>query len=72
MINRENIGPMLGPQLPEERGFGMTTPLLTTVSGQKFGKSAGNAIWLDEKMTSVFEFYQVHILLLMLYLPGLN
>lgn len=39
--------------------FGITTPLLTTASGDKFGKSAGNAVWLDPGMTSVFDFYQV-------------
>lgn len=39
--------------------FGITTPLLTTSSGDKFGKSAGNAVWLDPGMTSVFDFYQV-------------
>ncbi|KAJ2918588.1 hypothetical protein MD484_g1851, partial [Candolleomyces efflorescens] len=41
-----------------EGAFGITTPLLTTPSGEKFGKSAGNAIWLDENLTSVFDFYQ--------------
>ena len=39
--------------------FGITTPLLTTSSGQKFGKSAGNAIWLDPNLTSILDFYQV-------------
>ncbi|TDL24196.1 hypothetical protein BD410DRAFT_786287 [Rickenella mellea] len=38
--------------------YGVTTPLLTTASGDKFGKSDGNAVWLDSDMTSVFEFYQ--------------
>lgn len=38
--------------------FGITIPLLLTSSGEKFGKSAGNAVWLDESMTSVFDFYQ--------------
>lgn len=38
--------------------FGFTTPLLTTASGEKFGKSAGNAVWLDPELTSVFDFYQ--------------
>ncbi|KAK1218493.1 tyrosyl-tRNA synthetase [Marasmius sp. AFHP31] len=38
--------------------FGITTPLLTTASGEKFGKSAGNAVWLDSELTSVFDFYQ--------------
>jgi tyrosyl-tRNA synthetase len=37
--------------------FGFTVPLLTTSSGQKFGKSAGNAIWLDSQMTSSFDLY---------------
>ena len=37
--------------------MGFTTPLLTTSSGQKFGKSAGNAIWLDNTQTSAFELY---------------
>ncbi|GAB7338443.1 hypothetical protein MBLNU457_4730t2 [Dothideomycetes sp. NU457] len=37
--------------------FGVTVPLLTTASGAKFGKSAGNAIWLDPNMTSSFDVY---------------
>ena len=39
--------------------MGFTTPLLTTSSGEKFGKSAGNAVWLDPDMTSSFDLYQV-------------
>jgi tyrosyl-tRNA synthetase len=39
--------------------YGFTTPLLTTSTGEKFGKSAGNAVWLDSSLTSVFDFYQV-------------
>jgi tyrosyl-tRNA synthetase len=38
--------------------YGMTFPLITTASGEKFGKSAGNAIWLDSNRTSVVDFYQ--------------
>ncbi|GAA5989968.1 hypothetical protein JCM11641_002931 [Rhodosporidiobolus odoratus] len=38
--------------------FGLTFPLLTTAAGEKFGKSAGNAIWLDAGMTSPFDLYQ--------------
>lgn len=44
--------------------FGLTTPLLTTSSGAKFGKSAGNAVWLEKSMTSVFDLYgvsQLHV-----------
>ena len=36
----------------------LTTPLLTDASGQKFGKSEGNAIWLSADMTSPYAFYQ--------------
>jgi tyrosyl-tRNA synthetase len=36
----------------------LTTPLLTDSSGEKFGKSAGNAIWLSAEMTSPYAFYQ--------------
>lgn len=38
--------------------MGLTVPLLTTASGQKFGKSEGNAVWLDPSMTSPFDLYQ--------------
>ena len=37
--------------------FGFTAPLMTTASGTKFGKSAGNAVWLDSNLTSVFDLY---------------
>jgi tyrosyl-tRNA synthetase len=40
---------------------GLTTPLLTTSAGVKFGKSAGNAVWLDPEMTSPYQFYQFWI-----------
>ncbi|KAH9196111.1 hypothetical protein AeNC1_001926 [Aphanomyces euteiches] len=41
--------------------YGVTLPLLTTASGEKYGKSAGNAVWLDANKTSVFDFYQYFI-----------
>jgi tyrosyl-tRNA synthetase len=47
------------PESRKPNAYGLTTPLLTTASGAKFGKSEGNAVWLDEKLTSVFDFYQV-------------
>jgi tyrosyl-tRNA synthetase len=34
------------------------TPLITNSDGTKFGKSEGNAIWLDDAMTSPYAFYQ--------------
>ncbi|KAI1424900.1 tRNA synthetase class I [Xylaria sp. FL1777] len=36
---------------------GFTVPLLTDSAGNKFGKSAGNAMWLDPFMTSSFDLY---------------
>lgn len=44
---------------PLSSTFGLTTPLLTTPSGEKFGKSAGNAVWLDKDMLNSFDLYQV-------------
>jgi tyrosyl-tRNA synthetase len=38
--------------------FALTTPLITTASGQKLSKSAGNAVWLDPELTSPYEYYQ--------------
>lgn len=36
----------------------MATPLITNSDGQKFGKSEGNAVWLDAEFTSPYAFYQ--------------
>ena len=44
---------------PLMKAMGFTVPLLTTASGEKFGKSAGNAIWLSKDMTSTFDLFQV-------------
>ena len=38
--------------------FGLTIPLITDASGKKFGKSEGNAIWLDPKKNSPYFVYQ--------------
>lgn len=38
--------------------YGLTLPLLTTASGAKFGKSAGNAIWLSPTKCSDYDLYQ--------------
>jgi len=38
--------------------WGTTMPLLTTSAGEKLGKSAGNAVWLDSGLTSSYHFYQ--------------
>lgn len=41
--------------------FALVCPLLTTTSGEKMGKSEGNSIWLDPRLTSTFDFYQYWI-----------
>ncbi len=38
--------------------YAMTITLLTDSNGNKMGKTAGNAVWLDPNKTSPFEFYQ--------------
>ncbi|KPV71805.1 uncharacterized protein RHOBADRAFT_40149 [Rhodotorula graminis WP1] len=47
-----------GDEARDDPAFGLTFPLLTTAAGDKFGKSAGNAVWLDPSMTSPFDLYQ--------------
>lgn len=42
---------------PHDDPIGFTVPLLTDSSGAKFGKSAGNAIWLDPFQTTTFDLY---------------
>ena len=44
---------MGGPQL-----YALTTPLLTTSSGQKMGKTANGAVWLNGDLFSPYDFWQ--------------
>jgi tyrosyl-tRNA synthetase len=54
IINGIDLGHRLGtPQL-----YALTTPLLTTSSGAKMGKSLGGAIWLNADMLSPYDFWQ--------------
>jgi len=50
-------------RIPDEQEhwepMGFTVPLLTTTSGEKFGKSAGNAVWLNPELTPAFDLYAV-------------
>jgi tyrosyl-tRNA synthetase len=41
--------------------FGVTMPLVCDSTGQKFGKSAGNAVYLDARRTTCFDFYQFFV-----------
>ena len=43
------------------RVYGVVLPLVTDSTGAKFGKSEGQAVWLDGAMTSPFRFYQYWI-----------
>ncbi len=38
--------------------FGLTSPLLTTASGAKMGKTAAGAVWLNEDMLSPYDYWQ--------------
>jgi tyrosyl-tRNA synthetase len=41
--------------------YGITFPLITTASGEKMGKTAQGAVWLDATLTSPYEYYQYWI-----------
>ena len=41
-----------------KEAYAFTMPLVTTKSGVKFGKSEGNALWLDKEKTSPYQMYQ--------------
>lgn len=40
------------------QAYGVVTRLITTANGEKIGKSAGNAVWLDAEKTTPYDFYQ--------------
>jgi tyrosyl-tRNA synthetase len=48
-------------RLDARQVFGLTFPLLLTASGEKMGKTATGAVWLDAGRTSPYEFYQYWI-----------
>ncbi len=51
-------GTELGRRTNDFSLFGLTTPLLTTSSGAKMGKTAAGAIWLNEDMLSPYDYWQ--------------
>src|SRR3954464_3229633 len=54
IVNGVDLGRRMGtPQL-----FALTTPLLTTASGAKMGKTAQGAIWLNADQCSPYDFWQ--------------
>ena len=42
----------------DKPAYAFTMPLILDPSGKKFGKSEGNALWLDKEKTSAYEIYQ--------------
>ncbi len=48
---------LIGKKLHKE-AYGMVMPLVTDSTGKKFGKTEGNALWLDKNKTSSYEMYQ--------------
>jgi tyrosyl-tRNA synthetase len=48
----------LGRRMGTPQLFALTTPLLTTASGAKMGKTAAGAVWLNEEQLSAYEYWQ--------------
>jgi tyrosyl-tRNA synthetase len=48
----------LGRRMAEVELFALTTPLLTTASGAKMGKTAAGAVWLNPDMLSPYDYWQ--------------
>lgn len=53
-----NSGHDLISKKEKVQAFGLTLPIITNEEGDKFGKSAGQAIWLDADKTSAYSLYQ--------------
>jgi tyrosyl-tRNA synthetase len=51
-------GVELGRRVRETELFGLTSPLVTTSSGAKMGKTASGAVWLSAKRLSAYDFWQ--------------
>jgi tyrosyl-tRNA synthetase len=48
----------LGRRMEERELFAFTTPLITTASGAKMGKTAAGAVWLNADMVSPYQYWQ--------------
>jgi tyrosyl-tRNA synthetase len=51
-------GTELGRKIANKQLFGLTTPLLTTASGAKMGKTAAGAVWLKKERLSPYDYWQ--------------
>jgi tyrosyl-tRNA synthetase len=52
------LGADLGRRMGTHQLFALTTPLLTTASGAKMGKTAAGAVWLNEDQLSAYDYWQ--------------
>jgi tyrosyl-tRNA synthetase len=48
----------LGRRMGTEQLYGLTSPLITTASGAKMGKTAAGAVWLDGSMLAPYDYWQ--------------
>ena len=46
-------------RMDQAQAFGLTTPLLTTSSGEKMGKTVGGAVWLNADRLSPYDYWQM-------------
>jgi tyrosyl-tRNA synthetase len=51
-------GVELGRRMSEAQLFGLTSPLITTASGAKMGKTASGAVWLNPSRLSPYDYWQ--------------
>jgi tyrosyl-tRNA synthetase len=51
-------GVELGRRADDRALFGLTTPLITTGSGAKMGKTASGAVWINEDRLPVYDYWQ--------------
>ena len=52
------LGMEIISKINKSNAFGLTTPLLTTSSGKKMGKTEQGAVWIDKNKFSSYDFYQ--------------
>ena len=52
------LGMEIISKINKKNAFGLTTPLLTTSSGKKMGKTEQGAVWIDQNKFSSYDFYQ--------------
>lgn len=45
-------------KLRQKKAYGLVSPLVTSSTGVKFGKTESGAVWLDAELTSPYQFYQ--------------